>query len=266
MLLLLLPWCCLQRKELVRITPRTPLFGPLRHKLPLQGFSTIRVVVSGYPADARRTINTLVQLLGGSVCATLVKSSPATHLILPRWGPDDPAGADDAAAAAGTQGGDADLSDSTVKKVLFALRHGVHMVAAEWLVECAHEGKRLNELHFRPAGNQHLLPAPTASQALQSQLGQTQTGGSAVQVGMWAGRGGLHSRWHVTVEAGSEQDAAGRQSSTARLRRKRWMYIMVYIMVYIMESRPVLLTSTVMCKPGSGRAPPVATPGVVQVP
>jgi hypothetical protein len=173
-----------QRHELVRVTLRTPLFAPLRHSLPLPGFAGVRVFVTGYELGMRPTINSLVQLLGGTVVEKLVRNNLATHLVLPRWGPDEPldaaaAGGDMAAAAAACG-----MSDSTIRKVQFAQRHGMQMVTAEWLIECAHDGRKLQEVHFRPAGDVELLPAGAAAGTTQGTqaLGQTQIGG-ATQVG-----------------------------------------------------------------------------------
>jgi hypothetical protein len=56
------------------------------------------------PAVQRNTIEKLVVLLGGSFCHTLGRQQRATHLMLPRWGPDS---ADGSPA----------LHESTVKKI-----------------------------------------------------------------------------------------------------------------------------------------------------
>jgi hypothetical protein len=170
----------------VHVTLRTPLFAPLRHSLPLQGFAGVRVFVTGYPVDTRPTIHSLVQLLGGHVCDRLNRNNLATHLVVPRWGPDqqldDAVSAGDSAAAAAACG----MSESTMRKVHFSQRHGIQMVAAEWFIECAHEGRKLQEVHFRPVGDVELLPAAAAvggTQGMGTQaLGQTQLAG-ATQVG-----------------------------------------------------------------------------------
>jgi hypothetical protein len=73
-----------------------------------------------------------------------------------------------------------------MRKVHFSQRHGIQMVTAEWFIECAHEGRKLQEVHFRPLGDVELLPAAAAvggTQGMGTQaLGQTQLGG-ATQVG-----------------------------------------------------------------------------------
>lgn len=59
-------------------------------------------------AVQRTTIEKLVLLLGGTFCHTLGRQQRATHLMLPRWGPD---------SADGSTGGSQPLHDSTVKKI-----------------------------------------------------------------------------------------------------------------------------------------------------
>jgi hypothetical protein len=189
----------LQRNELVHVTPRTPLFAPLRHNLPLQGFAGVRVFVTGYPVDVRPTISTLVQLLGGTVCDKLVRNNLATHLVLPRWGPDEPLGAaaaGDVAATAAACG----IAETTLRKILFAQRHGVQMVRSEWLVECAHDGRKLQEVHFRPLGELELLPAGAAGGTQGTQaFGQTQIGGATQVRCVEAGKTVLYAVGGKTV-------------------------------------------------------------------
>jgi len=40
---------------------------------------------------------------------------------------------------------------------LYARKHNVHMVMAEWLLDCAAEGRRVAEIHYKPAGDINLL-------------------------------------------------------------------------------------------------------------
>eukprot|EP00775_Hariotina_reticulata_P010964 gene10964-11119_t len=156
---------CKKANQLVRITPRAPLMAPLRYKVPLPGFAAVLVSVAGYDPDRRATISDLVRKLGGSVLTSSDKksSSAITHLIIPRWGPDPPR--DGAAAAAADNA--VKLSDRDVRKIVYARRHNVYMVMAEWLLDCAAEGRRVAETHYKPAGDVNLLQASQQSRGCE---------------------------------------------------------------------------------------------------
>lgn len=79
--------------------------------------------------------------------------------MLPRWGPD--------AAADGSASSAQQLPESTVKKIAYALKHKLEMVVSEWLLDCAAEGRRVQEGLYRPDGDINLqqLPAAGATQA-----------------------------------------------------------------------------------------------------
>jgi hypothetical protein len=127
------------------------------------------------PAGQRATIEKLVLLLGGSFCKTLGRQQRATHLMLPRWGPDT--------AAAAAEGGAQQLPETTVKKIAYALKHRLEMVVSEWLLDCAAEGRKVQEDLHKPDGDVRLLELPTtcatqapgATQLPVTQLQQTQT-------------------------------------------------------------------------------------------
>lgn len=129
------------------------------------------------PAGQRGTIEKLVLLLGGSFCKTLGRQQRPTHLMLPRWGPDSLAAADGSASSP------QQLPDSTVKKIAYAMKHRVEMVVSEWLLDCAVEGRRVQENLHRPEGDVSLLELPAggatqaagATQLPVTQLQQTQT-------------------------------------------------------------------------------------------
>lgn len=140
-------------------------------------------------AGQRSTIEKLVVLLGGSFCKTLGRHQRPTHLMLPSWGPDsaaaagraDPADAapavDGQGTADGTGVGSASqqqqqlLPESTVKKIAYAMKHRVEMVVSEWLLDCAAEGRRVQEGLHRPEGDLSLLELPAGG------CGATQAGG-----------------------------------------------------------------------------------------
>lgn len=124
-------------------------------------------------AGQRATIEKLVLLLGGSFCKTLGRQQRATHLMLPRWGPD----------TAAAEGGSQQLPESTVKKIAYAMKHRLEMVVSEWLLDCAAEGRKVQESLHRPDGDVALLELPVggatqasgATQLPVTQLQQTQS-------------------------------------------------------------------------------------------
>jgi hypothetical protein len=134
------------------------------------------------PAGQRATIEKLVLLLGGSFCKTLGRQQRVTHLMLPRWGPD--------AAATGADGSTQQLPESTVKKIAYAMKHRLEMVVSEWLLDCAAEGRKVQESLHRPDGDVQLLELPVGGGATQAsgatQLPVTQLQQTQTQVG--AGR------------------------------------------------------------------------------
>lgn len=134
-------------------------------------------------AGQRSTIEKLVVLLGGSFCKTLGRQQRPTHLMLPRWGPDSAAagGGADAAAVDGSADGTGSatqqqqlLPESTVKKIAYAMKHRVKMVVSEWLLDCAAEGRRVQEGLHRPEGDLSLLELPAGGCATQAGGGATQ--------------------------------------------------------------------------------------------
>jgi hypothetical protein len=44
-----------------------------------------------------------------------------------------------------------------VRKIVYARKFNVHMVMAEWLLDCAAEGRRVAEVHYKPAGDINML-------------------------------------------------------------------------------------------------------------
>jgi hypothetical protein len=113
--------------------------------------------------------------------------------MLPRWGPDALA-----SAAAAAAHGSASLPDSTVKKIAYAMKHGLEMVVSEWLLDCAAEGRRVQEGLHRPDGDVNLLEFPVGAGATQgaglTQLPVTQLQQTQAQVGGQDGIGGLEFR------------------------------------------------------------------------
>jgi hypothetical protein len=168
-----------------------------------------RVVLRCGLAVQRSTIEKLVVLLGGTFCKTLGRQQRATHLMLPRWGPDDTTAA--AAAGHGSSASSA-LPDSTVKKIAYAMKHGLEMVVSEWLLDCAAEGRRVQESLHRPDGDVNLLELPVGGRATQgaglTQLPVTQMQQTQAQVG---GYGGFHgvSGWVVGLGRGGATQGAG---------------------------------------------------------
>lgn len=146
----------------------------------------------------RSTIERLVLLLGGTFCKSLGRKHRATHLILPRWGPDATAADGGSSTTSSAQ----QIPDSTLKKIAYAQRHRLEMVVSEWLLDCAAEGRRVQEGLHRPDGDVTLLqlPAAGATQAGgATQLGSTQAYGlqqTQSQVSsFWVGRGMDCAKW-----------------------------------------------------------------------
>jgi hypothetical protein len=102
------------------------------------------------------------------------RPSAACHTP-PRWGPDT--------AAAAAEGGAQQLPETTIKKIAYALKHRLEMVVSEWLLDCAAEGRKVQEDLHKPDGDVRLLElpavcstqAPGATQLPVTQLQQTQT-------------------------------------------------------------------------------------------
>lgn len=135
-----------------------PAFRPLRHNLPLEAFSKIRISASVYAEETKEAMAHLIQILGGTYTQNICgKSDPAsgtlknTHLLLP---------------------------DTSSDKVMFCLKRGIKLVTHHWLVQSADKGRPLDEINFLPReveGRQLADLMAAASQAAgASQLAATQ--------------------------------------------------------------------------------------------
>lgn len=145
--------------------------------------------------------------------------------MLPRWGPDALA-----SAAAAAAHGSASLPDSTVKKIAYAMKHGLEMVVSEWLLDCAAEGRRVQEGLHRPDGDVNLLEFPVGAGATQgaglTQLPVTQLQQTQAQVGGQGGIGGGGlSSGGGGVEGGVGTTGRSYLFRSYSRRRRRWVGI-----------------------------------------
>ena len=117
-------------------------------------------------SDKRETIHRLVIILGATFGTGLKKSH--THLIVPHLGtlPNE--------ISTGAGGSLAASQTNLVEKVQAAQAWGVHIVTSDWLLECAHAGRRLPEKGFLPPGDMPPPRPPAATQGGVSQLPATQ--------------------------------------------------------------------------------------------
>jgi hypothetical protein len=169
---------CAQAGHLYRITPRSPLYAPLPHPTPFSSFKSLSIAASGFTQkDKRDTIHRLVVLLGATFCTGLKKTY--THLIVPHLGT---LPGDSHPTPSGNSSLPANQGVGLVEKVQAAQAWGLCIVSSDWLLECAHAGRRLQEKDFLPPGEMPPPRLPGATQMMGvSQLPATQVRGSLGQ-------------------------------------------------------------------------------------
>eukprot|EP00884_Botryococcus_braunii_P023540 jgi/Botrbrau1/9870/Bobra.0080s0005.2 len=127
----------------VKAIPRDRvLCRPLPYALPLPEFTIVKVTASGMPQDAKESVREVVKELGGRYSANMGHS--ATHLIVPY------------------QEGE---------KFKHAAEYSVTPVTADWLIDCALQGKLLPEKRYypppAPVGLENVFASQFPGQATQ---------------------------------------------------------------------------------------------------
>ncbi|KAG1676459.1 hypothetical protein FOA52_002279 [Chlamydomonas sp. UWO 241] len=171
---------------------QAPAFRPLPFLLPIRAFEGVRVHATTYDNARKAAIRKLVSILGACYTDTLSKAN--SHLIIP---------------------------ESTGPKMKLARKLGIPAVTAVWLTESAYRGQPLDPDGFGPreGPDGDGGGAGVSTQAVPSQMGQTQVpGGAGTQLLLapsLGGAGGMAMRPPVPLPrgmaggGGSSQGARG---------------------------------------------------------
>ncbi|KAI8854029.1 BRCT domain-containing protein [Chytridium lagenaria] len=114
--------CCIEGETLCRIDSEF-FYSPLKNPVPLSGFETVVMSVTGIEGIEREHIGRIVKLLGGTYTEALTRKN--THLIA-NW-----------------------PSSATSQKVKKAEEWNLHVITKEWLAKCCQMGYAVSVEKFR---------------------------------------------------------------------------------------------------------------------